>query len=283
MLIMANNKYNIGQEVIIDGSNYFIINFRSLFGTYQYSLSKTKGGEFVFACGEFSIDGAVNEEDNNHHEEAAEADLSGIRPSEPSFDPSAALMNTTSAIMRQPIDGSETGISEEAARLVGSSLFFKPDIKFVKWLIEYADGRMIIDVGAGQGHLVRMIKKFGGQAVGLEPNFDQARYIERGRSRWGNDFDVNEMLPWTVQRAQGFINGFREKAILVFARPCHSNFVFTGIRNMPEQMEALYITKPENLEKYDDLGSYKEQAILLKHDGESEDNEIVYSIKKSER
>lgn len=45
-------------------------------------------------------------------------------------------------------------------------------------------------------------------------------------------------------------------------------------------MEALYITLEGNLEKYNDLGHYKDSAVLLEHKGVSEDNEVVYSIKK---
>lgn len=279
---MKTNKYNIDQEVYCHGEKYFILKFREVFGTYQYSLGKEKGGEFHFACGEFSIDGAVNEEENNHDKESVQPDMSFLagRPKEQEFDSAAALMNTTSAIMRQPIDGAESGIDPEIAKICGSSLFFKPSRKMVKWLVKYSNGRTIIDVGAGQGHLVRMIKQLGGKAFGLEPNFDHERYIEHGRSRWGNDFDINEMLPWSVEKAQGLIFGMADRAMLVFARPCHSDFVFNGIRNMPDEMEALYITVPKNLERYSDLGLYQSKAVKLEHEGESEDNEIVMSIKK---
>lgn len=281
---MGTNKYNVDQEVIVHGENYFILKFREVFGTYQYSLSKTKGGEFCFACGEFSIEEAVNEEECNHDGDVMEPDLSflgQVTNFDTQYNEAAAYANTTSAIMRQPIDGRDAGIDENVARLAGSSLFFRPDILFVKWLIKYAQGRTIIDVGAGQGHLVRMIKQFGGKSFGLEPNFDHNRFVRLGLQRWGDDFDMNEMLPWTIERASGLINQLgAEKAMLVFARPCHSDFVEVGIRNMPDGMEALYITVPENLERYEDLGIYKTKATQLDHDGVSEDNEVVLSIIK---
>lgn len=280
------NKYNIDQEVIVDGRNYFIIAFRSIMGTYQYSLSNTKQGEFHFACGEFSIEGAVKEDENNHQEEAASFGSLGIGLPEENesvpWDQDAATMNTMASSMRQSIDGSQSGYGEDIARMVGSSLFFKPSRKMVKWLIEYADGRMIIDVGAGQGHLVRMIKQCGGKAIGLEPNFDHRLFVENSLKRYGTDFDVNEMLAMSVGEAKGLINGMGKggKAILVFARPCHSNFVAEGIQNMPDEMEALYITVPENLHKYQDLGDYDFLKKKLEHKGVSEDSEVVYSIKK---
>lgn len=160
------------------------------------------------------------------------------------------------------------------------NLFFKPDLIFVKWLIAYAGDRMIIDVGAGQGHLVRLIKRMGGKAIGLEPNINYTEVIKKRMLRHG-DYDVNEILPFTVERAAKLINDIGgEKAMLVFARPCHSDFVEEGIDLMPEGMEALYITVPENLNKYDDLGAYTDYAEFVEHKGVSEDDEVVYSIKK---
>ena len=111
------NKYNVDQEVIVDGRNYFIIAFRSIMGTYQYSLSNTKQGEFHFACGEFSIGGAVKEDKNNHQEEAASFGSLGIGlPKENEdvpWDQAAATMNTIASSMRQSIDGSQSGYGED--------------------------------------------------------------------------------------------------------------------------------------------------------------------------
>lgn len=277
------NKYNLDQEVIVDGNKYFIINFRQIYGFYQYSLSKTKGGDFVFACGEGTIERAVEPELNNDtFGEKREFDIEIYMPQTvQNYEENAAYMNTTAMIMRKSILGTEGGVATpELVDLVGSSVFFKPSRQMVKWLINYADGRQIIEVGAGQGHLLRMINQNGGNAIGLEPNFNQKRFIQSGYERYGSSFNQNEMLPYTVEKAKNLINGFGNKALLVFARPCHSNFVETGIYNMPNEMEALYITKPENLKLYNDLGEFRDCATLLEHDGVSEDNEVVYSIKK---
>lgn len=162
---------------------------------------------------------------------------------------------------------------------VGGNLFFKPDFMFVKWLVNYANGRMIIDVGAGQGHLVRMIKKMGGKAIGLEPNMDYMQ-VTKMRMMRDQSHDINEILPFRIQDQARMIQGLGDKAMLVFARPCHSGFVEDGLDIMPKGMEALYITLEENLERYDDLGDYEDSAVLLEHKGISEDNEVVYSIKK---
>lgn len=181
--------------------------------------------------------------------------------------------NTTANGMGVSIDGNEIDYSGF------TSLFFKPDLIFVKWLVKYANGRQIIDVGAGQGHLVRLIKRMGGNAIGFEPNLDYRRVVTM-RMQKDSNYDVNEILPFRIQDHPKMVQSLGDKALLIFARPSHSNFVVEGLDIMPEGMEALYITLPENLEKYDDLGHYEDSAVLLEHQGISEDNEIVYSIKK---
>lgn len=190
----------------------------------------------------------------------------------------ATRMNTTSMMTREPIRVEEFGVEKA---LASGNLFFRPNREFCEWLRDYADGRMIIDVGAGQGHLVRMLEMAGAGVIGLEPNFDMEAYISYAAIK-GMRPNINQMLPMTVQSAKNLINGMGKgnKALLVFARPCHSDFVEIGIENMPDEMEALYITVPENIERYRDLGKFHGQAVLLEHKGISEDNEVVYSIRK---
>lgn len=168
---------------------------------------------------------------------------------------------------------------EESALEVGA--FFKPDFTFVKWLAAYAGDRMIIDVGSGQGHLLRMLKRVGVKVMGLEPEFDYVGYMNFKIHRNRGDFNPNEVLPWTVQRASKLIQGMGGNVLLVFARPCHSTFVEDAIDNLLPGQEALYITIPENLDRYNDLGEYKDKAMLLNHQGTSEDEEVVYSVIKA--
>lgn len=168
---------------------------------------------------------------------------------------------------------------EESA--LGVSVFFKPDFTFVKWLAEYAEDRMIIDVGSGQGHLLRMLKRVGAKVMGLEPDFDYVGFMNSQIHRTRGGINPNEVLPWTVQRASKLIQGMGDKVLLVFARPCHSTFVEEGIDNLLPGQEALYITIPENLDRYNDLGKYEEEAVLLDHQGTSEDEEVVYSVTKA--
>lgn len=160
------------------------------------------------------------------------------------------------------------------------NLFFKPDLIFSKWLVEYANGRMIIDIGCGQGHLVRMIKKMGGKVMGLEPNFDYLAYTKMRSLAGTLEGAVNEVMPMRVQDADKLIQGLGDKALLVFARTNQGGFVEDGLDIMPNGMEALFITIPNTVDVLVELGKYEPQKKLIQHKGVSEDSEVVYSIKK---
>jgi len=232
---------------------------------YQYKFEAPHDG---FACGEQSIRATPDGRDlkiSECYKDQYEEDVD-------------THYNTIANGFSQKIDATDLGFPQTAF----TNLFFKPDLILVRWLKEYANGRMIIDVGCGQGHLVRMLKMVGAKAMGLEPNFNYKKYMEMRLLKGGNISDsVNEILPMDVQRAAGLIQGMGDKAMLIFARPCHSDFVEVGLDIMPNGMEALYITLPQqNLELYDDLGKYRDQAVLLDHKGISEDSEVIYSIKK---
>lgn len=234
---------------------------------YQYSFEPPHDG---FACGEQSIRAEQWDEDLKI------SDCYKDEEDEISEDDEAATRINTSAMMtRTPIDLSIHGVSNS----MPGGLFFKPNLIFTEWLAKYANGRVIVDVGAGQGHLVRMLKMSGARALGIEPLFNYNEYMKYHLVR-GIVPDPNEMMPMTVKQAGGIISGMGNKAMLIFARPCHSDFVVEGLDLMSNGSEALYITVPENLQKYNDLGHYEDQAVLLEHEGISEDNEVIYSIKK---
>ncbi len=151
--------------------------------------------------------------------------------------------------------------------------FFRPDQKFLNWIKEYANGRLIIDVGCGDGHITKALRKLGCRIIGIDP-FLSADDMSRARMK----DDVN-LLPFCIEDHPVFFVGHGNKVLLLFARPCHSSFVANTLEMKDADTEALYITVPENLDKYDDLGSFKNKAVLLQHEGTSKDNEIVHSIK----
>ncbi len=237
---------------------------------YQYSFEAPNDG---FACGEQSIRETIDGPDlkmSDCWKEKSDRYESMIR----------TQINTIASGMRHVIDGSGVGAQDHFQSLFGCSVFFKPDLKFANWLKQYANGRMIIDVGSGQGHLVNMLKRTGAKAIGLEPEFDQEEFFKWRLQRNNiEDIDINEILPWTVERAENLINDLgKDKCILIFARPDDYSYVVNGLQAMPKGMEALYIDTEEMFGFNDYLKYFKEKAVLKEHIGVSEDNEKVYSI-----
>ena len=153
-----------------------------------------------------------------------------------------------------------------------STVFFMPDVNFIKWLIEYADGRCIIDCGAGSGYTTALINKLGGKCIAVEPNYT----IER-KMFWLKK-QINFHIFYEKSEKASIIHDIPDgKALLLFARPCHSDFVYDTItKNMPSGMEALYISHKNNT----NLDLRDIQYTELKHEGTSKNNEFVLSIKK---
>lgn len=164
-----------------------------------------------------------------------------------------------------------------------SSNFFIPNNKFIDWLIEYANDRLILDVGSGTGLLLKLIQARGyNKLFGIEPHFDVMKYRQMCMLNHEEaiHFEQSEVQNSTMFKALLRDSQHAKPALVVFARPCHSRFVEEGIDLMPSGTEALYITIPENLDKYDDLGEYYPVAKKLNHEGASKEGEWVYSIIK---
>lgn len=157
--------------------------------------------------------------------------------------------------------------------------FFSPNYKMVNWLANYAGDRIVIEIGSGIGGLLKSLSGKVRGLIGVEPNYDMEAHYKRTMIRGEVGFHV---LPYEVQSSivSKMIRDLGDKVLLIIARPCHSNFVEDTLDICIEGQELLYITKPENFELYDDLGKYKNQAVVLKHEGSSVDNEVVFSIKK---
>lgn len=157
-----------------------------------------------------------------------------------------------------------------------ANLFFQPDEKMIEWLVKYANGRMIVDVGCGSGWLLEKLHKAGAKCFGIEPIWSFEMLMA-----WRNKTKGQvHVLTTPVELCESIIAALKNKALLLFCRPCHSDFTEVGISMLPKGGEALYITLHENLEKYDDLGMFRYNAVPVKHEGCSLENEIVLSIKK---
>jgi hypothetical protein len=152
--------------------------------------------------------------------------------------------------------------------------FFIPDMELKQWIKEYAGDRFIVDIGAGTGEFALEMRDIGAKIMCIEPFYEVETYkfIQKGVQWW----------PHIVEESESLIKNLKDKALFLFARPCHSTFVETSIDFMNDKAEALYITVPENIKKYRDLGKWDKNKKLLKHKGCSKDNEVIYSIKKNE-
>lgn len=164
----------------------------------------------------------------------------------------------------------------------GGVIFFSPNPKMVKWLVEYSGNRTIVDVGSGSGHLLNLLWNYKKDVMGIEPLFSPETYYRRLMHK-GIGGRIIHVLPKKVQDCGSILNTLanNKKGLLcVFARPCHGTYVEEGIDLLPEGVECLYITKPENMDLYDDLGKYRSRAKILDHEGRSKEEEVVYSIVK---
>lgn len=233
-----------------------------LIPVYQYTFEAPYDG---FACGEQSLRSTEHGPDlkmrdcfkKDHAKE------------------NASRVNTIASALRQVVSEETSGL-----RIPNLSTFdnfrvdFKPDLKLTKWLTHYANGRMFIHVGSGQGHLVNMLKMSGARAVGIEPNIDKEEWIKWRITRDGANIDVNEILEGGVERYASLINALgKDKAILIIARPKNMDFVKTTYEMMPKGMELLYVTEVG-------VNLIAKPCELLEHEGISEDNEVIYSLTK---
>lgn len=179
--------------------------------------------------------------------------------------------------MKEALTGSGD-IAAQSARMPAGGpglIFFRPDSAFIKWIAEYADGRLIIDVGAGTGWLVERLQDAGAMVMGIEPFFS---WEERIGSAQGKE--LIHILPMQVEDCGMYLEEMHKRGVLMlFARPCHSEFVANALRMRPAGMEALYITIPANMYRYNDLREFEDSAVLVEHTGSSVDKEIVFSIK----
>lgn len=164
-------------------------------------------------------------------------------------------------------------------------LFFKPNTKFIKWLIKHANGRTIIDAGAGEKFQLsqQLLENGCTKVVAVDPVINYNEYMKWRMLSMSSGSDIRVSFHVIVSEIQKwndlYCQGQGDKMLLVFARPCHSDFVEEALALKGDDVEALYITVPENLEKYNDLGEFRKRATLLEHEGSSADNEVVYSIK----
>lgn len=156
--------------------------------------------------------------------------------------------------------------------------FFQPDSAFIDWIVAYAAGRLIVDIGCGSALTTMRLQDAGGRACGIDPFYDMEAGSRMNMDRIMHDKEMVQVLPLKIEDCLALITDKGTKILMLFCRPCHSNFVINVLNLKDKETEALYITIPENLRLYNDLGSHEDRMVKIDHKGWSVEKEEVYSI-----
>lgn len=174
----------------------------------------------------------------------------------------------------------EVAIRQMRDTNIGGVSFFTPDKAMVKWLATYAGNRIILDIGCGDGYLLRQLRIDAGftRVAGIEPRWNGQ--VDLTINRWPLDWRL-QVIEDTVQSRLGsslIQAATPEKMLLVCCRPAHSGYCADALRLKPEGVEFLYITIPKNWDRYHDLQEFRDRAVLLEHEGQGNEQELVWSI-----
>jgi len=169
-------------------------------------------------------------------------------------------------------------ITSQMAEVYTGSSFFVPDYEMLMWLKDFIGDKVFVDIGCGNGNVISQLNVYGTKVIGIEPLFNYSLYLKQCSLTGKNPLHI---FPKQIEEMASFISGLQaDKTIYAFCRPCHSEFVEAGIDIIPSGSEILYITVPENMTKYNDLGKYKYLAKQVVHEGSSEEKEVVFLIIK---
>jgi SAM-dependent methyltransferase len=145
--------------------------------------------------------------------------------------------------------------------------FFDPTPAFARWLVAYAAGRPIIDVGCGDGRSLERLAGAGCRKfLGVDPAAD-GRLIRRFARRGVH------VVPMEAER---FTLIGRPGHLFVIARPCHSGFAGRVMAAAHAGSEVLYVGLPGNLGR-DVPGGFRAEAVPAPYCGE----EVVYRVTRS--
>lgn len=112
-----------------------------------------------------------------------------------------------------------------------SSVFFKPRKKFIDWLMKFANGALIVEVGAGSGLLSNAIFKAGHQNI--------------------EAFDINpqdDPVYPIMYRDAATIN-YPKGCVVLMARPCRGDWIHdTWVKALRTARAVVYVGVQKNLE-----------------------------------
>jgi len=162
------------------------------------------------------------------------------------------------------------GITDDLRGITGHTRFFEPDTEMIQWLVDYADGRMIVDVGCGSGHILEKIHDDAGyaKACGIEPYWDPMKVHER----MGKGKNMIQVMPQSVESC----NIFRpiENVLFICCRPCHSGFHGNIEMAAHPNAEILYIGLRRNF-----ATDGVEGLPIIPHKGTSVEDEVVLQLR----
>lgn len=156
-------------------------------------------------------------------------------------------------------------------------LFFDPDKEFVEWIKDYANDRVIVDVGCGSGELLFRLYEAGHRRlIGIDAFHPYEIFSPSSYKRIGH---VLHFIPAEINSpfATRIVSGLGERALVLLCRPCHSSLFIEEVYNLcyDNNIELLYIGLTSNLQR--DLEWY-EDKIELPHKGSSQENEVVIKL-----
>jgi hypothetical protein len=120
------------------------------------------------------------------------------------------------------------------------STFFNPRDSFLKWLKKHADGRIVWDVGCGNGVFLKRMHAAGVKVIGVEPEPDHS----------GIWRDITLLSSFFPQKAEECLTLHKAKdALILFCRPCHDGFVNRTLPLLDASSEILWISLARQLAK----------------------------------
>lgn len=139
-----------------------------------------------------------------------------------------------------------------------SQRFFEPNEKFTEWVIANLKNHVIYDIGAGNGHVSKLLMSLGIMVYPI-------------------DIHNREDPEYPVVISDATVNSYIPLSVIMFCRPNHSGFVEETITQAlkHEASMIIYISKPIN--RHNDLGKYYRKSFLqVKKVGQ--DGESLYTI-----
>lgn len=163
-----------------------------------------------------------------------------------------------------------------------SSTFFVPDSAFLDWVLKLIDNRMVFDIGCGNGHFLKELKrKDYHKIVGIDAFSDYHGFRTSVWDEFGAGNPI-QFIPDGIESAmaQNLIKGASRNVPVVcfLIRPCHNSILISEAYNLCKEnnIDLYYIGLETNIDI--DLTAYDIPFERIQHEGSSEDNEIVLKL-----